>query len=328
MIKTNMDLSPITLEILYKLQNHSESYVVGGCLRDHFFNKEPNDLDFVTTLSVASLEKLFPTFQTTEAGRKFGVGRLRYKGQQIEITSRTFDNNWLIPYLEHKDFTINSLYHDGKNLMGTQSAFDDINSKTLHYQEHPSIHLQENPQSLIRAIRLSSELPISWSNELHEIYKQSHEHWAQISPHRLNQEGLKLLHSSYLDRAFTYLNSLGFIPNHLVTWTKPDEKLKPYILLCILSTYSSKESVSQFISLFHLLKWKDPYENFYKTISPIIPAILDNQAIPVDSFQGLTFKYNAALIQDILAFVRHFHSNSSTFKEFRENFIKITKKDA
>ncbi|WP_336770222.1 hypothetical protein [Bacillus bombysepticus] len=328
MIKKTMDLPPTTLEILNKLQNHSESYVVGGCLRDHFFNKEPNDLDFVTTLSVSTLEKLFPNFQTSEAGRKFGVGRLRYKGQQIEITSRTLNNNWLFHYLEHKDFTINSLIHDGKNLIGTQSAFDHINSKKLHYQEHPSIHLQENPQSLIRAIRLSSELPISWSDELHEIYKQSHEHWNQISSHRLNQEGLKLLHSTYLDKAFIYLNSLGFIPNKLVNWTKPDEKLKPYILLCILSTNTSKDAVSQFISLFHLSKWKDSYENLYNTISPIIPAILNNQPIPVDCLQGLSFKYNAVLIQDILSFVRHYHNNSPIFQEFRTNFIEITKKNA
>ena len=52
-----------------------EAYIVGGCVRDSFLNKSPNDWDITTSALPEQTLKVFSDFRTIETGLKHGTVR-------------------------------------------------------------------------------------------------------------------------------------------------------------------------------------------------------------------------------------------------------------
>ena len=62
-----------------------EAYLVGGCVRDLLFGKEPKDYDIATSANPEEIEKLFK--RTWPIGKAFGVILLEQDGHHFEIAT-------------------------------------------------------------------------------------------------------------------------------------------------------------------------------------------------------------------------------------------------
>ena len=80
------------LLILDRLKKYgSIGYVVGGCIRDIFLGREPNDYDICTGLLPEVVEKVFQDYKVIETGIKHGTVTVVIDDEQYEITTFRID---------------------------------------------------------------------------------------------------------------------------------------------------------------------------------------------------------------------------------------------
>lgn len=248
-------MNKIALEVLSKLQEKGEAYIVGGCLRDIECDLIPNDIDIITSFSIEEVEKIFPYLNTTEKGKEFGVGRFTYKNILFEISSHPNEN--LKESIKERDYTINSLFHDGKELYDHYNAKDDIKNKIIRPLENPKVHFKKNPQAFIRGIRLSSYLNFDLSDELILFMHQNKNYFYDIDQNRLSQEGYKIISSDYPLRAISILQELKIIS--LEKEFDPNMKIKTFsdtldTKFTFISSIIGLKPILEFIEIFKLSK--------------------------------------------------------------------------
>lgn len=242
-----------TQEVLRRLQNHAPSYVIGGYLRDQLTGVEPVDIDIATEMPISDVKRLFPNLSATEKGWEFGVGRFNYHGKSYEFS--TYEAGGFHKTLGERDFTVNSLYHDGTQLIDMHGGISSIEKKTLFPLESPDVHLYRNPQSFLRALRLSAHLGFGLSEDL---LVGLHSHAAVFhsnSPTRIQQEGYRILSSSYPLIAFHYLGELeriSPIATHEYRVFVPSLVGELHMRLTYLAFLAGKEAVFDFIDQFQL----------------------------------------------------------------------------
>ncbi len=130
----------------------SQSWLVGGAVRDWLLDSKPQDFDFLLAgIDYQALKSSLPGIKM--AGNSFSV--ILYQGFEINLLS---DNQALSRELSRRDFTINSLAVNLQEGMirDPQGGFFDIRKRYL--QAIPG-SLQVDPCRLYRGCRLLAELP-------------------------------------------------------------------------------------------------------------------------------------------------------------------------
>jgi len=261
-------------DVLNKFSEKKKSIIVGGYLRDLLCGIAPHDVDIATELSIEEVKKLFPQLNGTEKGLAFGIGRFKFRNTMFEIS--TYPNASVLDSIEKRDFTINSLYFDGKVVHDENGAKEDIRKKIIRPLESPDIHFKAKPEAYIRAIRLCSQLGFDLSNELILFMHQNKEYFEQININRIQQEGYRIIQSAYPLKAFGLLKELRFI--------RPDSDFEtsteiPYlsnqleIRLAYMASLIGVETMYQFIDLFQLSK------RLKEKIHYLSPYFSDDQSI-------------------------------------------------
>ncbi len=139
------------------LSKHStESYIVGGYVRDVLFGNESKDVDFVTDIPMIKVNKIFKAlgFSTKDVGHQFLVTIVSINGSSFEIANFRKDKDntggkagTIIEDAQRRDFTVNALYYNiscKKIVDPNGTSIDSILSKELKFVGDPIQRLLED----------------------------------------------------------------------------------------------------------------------------------------------------------------------------------------
>ena len=164
------------IDLLTKLNEIGEFYLVGGSIRDALLHRKPKDFDIMVVSpppevleKILPLQKVgaaFPVYlydtKTPELGIieiayarkevKTGVG---YKGFDVKVVNNVKED------LARRDLTINALaWNPTAGLVSLDDrSMEDISSHTLR---HVTEAFSEDPLRVLRAARMSAQLPGDW----------------------------------------------------------------------------------------------------------------------------------------------------------------------
>lgn len=151
------------------VENFSQTFFVGGMVRNLFWKKKIADIDIATAAKPDQVIKLLLRYDYTldTSAKKFGVVKLQRPSGTIEITtlrkeayssSRYPIVSWANSIKvdsKRRDFTLNSLYFNAKTniVYDPQNSFKDLKLKQLRVIGNAEKRFQEDPLRLIRASR-------------------------------------------------------------------------------------------------------------------------------------------------------------------------------
>lgn len=196
-------------EIINKIIN--PVYLVGGCVRDELLGKQPKDFDYTTPLLPETIENNIKQsgHRVYLIGKKFGTLGLKINGTFIEITTFRSEKyiagnrkpavdfvNDLTIDLSRRDFTINAIAKDNKQLYDPFDGQKDLINKIIRCVGKPSERFQEDPLRMLRAARFSAQLGFTVEKDTFEMCKQLNYKILDISKERWVMELDKLLTSA------------------------------------------------------------------------------------------------------------------------------------
>ena len=307
------------------INNGYQAFVVGGCIRDILLGKAPKDFDIATDASPSEICKLFKHAKII--GRRFKIVHVYVSEKKyFEVSTFRSDVKNKINQKKFKkvkgmikrdniygsisqdafrrDFTINSLYLDldSQILHDYVNGLNDINQKKLRLIKKPSISYQEDPVRMLRAVRFESKLNLKLTKECKEaILKMSHM-INDVSPYRLFDEILKIMHSGSGVDGYKKLRELDLL-KYLFPFTYKillnNEIYNDFIIAAIKNTDSRINDGLHVNPSFIYAVFLWPYfqeleENFSnsKTMDELFKKVIHDQskfiAIP-DFFQSTIF---------------------------------------
>lgn len=157
------------IEIAEKIANAGgRAYLVGGCVRDVFLNKEPHDKDYcITGLTEEKVHELFPEARVQGKGfpvfiingSEYALARKERKTGE-KHTDFEFDTSTditIVDDLKRRDLTINSMAVDvlTKEIIDPYNGREDIKNKIIRMT---SDAFEEDPLRVYRVARFASQL--------------------------------------------------------------------------------------------------------------------------------------------------------------------------
>ena len=169
------------IELMKKFQeNKFQIYVVGGAVRDLLLDPSTSlrtsskkemelDWDFTTNATPEGIQKLFPDsfynnvygtvsipndkiiFEITPFRKESDYSDSRHP-EKIEW-AKTIEED-----LSRRDFTINAIAFDGKNIVDPYDGQKDLSNKLIKAVGNPDIRFNEDALRLLRAVRFTSQL--------------------------------------------------------------------------------------------------------------------------------------------------------------------------
>lgn len=207
-------------------KNLFQIYLVGGAIRNLLLNKINDNWDFATSAKPEEILRLFPNgfynnqygtvtipvknhsladkkpvfFEITPFRRELNYQDLRHP-EKIEW-AKTIEED-----LERRDFTINAIAFDGKQIIDPFNGLNDLKEKLIRAVGNPDRRFQEDALRLIRAIRLATELGFFLEEKTRQsIIKNSHL-INKIARERIRDEFFKIITSNHPAEGIIFLRN-------------------------------------------------------------------------------------------------------------------------
>jgi len=199
--------------------------LVGGCVRDTFFNSTPSEIDCeVQNLSLSQLKSsLSPKYQCIEVGKAFGVLKLR--GLPAELSLPRTENKTgtghkgfsikvdpLLPFersCQRRDFTINAIGYDplSGELLDPIGGVPDAQNRILR---HIGPAFSEDPLRVLRGMQFVARFDLSATAETLKLCRTIP--IENLPPERLFEEWKKLiLKGINLTAGLIFLKDAGWL---------------------------------------------------------------------------------------------------------------------
>ncbi len=203
----NLKLPQDVLFILHTLnQKGYQAFAVGGCVRDMFLNKTPQDWDITTAAPpeaiLSAFEKTIPT------GIKHGTVTVLIDKTPYEVTTFRVDGVYedhrkpetvsftqdITEDLSRRDFTMNAMaYHPEAGLVDPFGGREDIDKNLIRCVGDPMLRFDEDALRMLRAVRFSSQTGFSIDGAITEAMQKLAPLLAAISGERIRDELVKML---------------------------------------------------------------------------------------------------------------------------------------
>ncbi|MCH7552281.1 HD domain-containing protein [Patescibacteria group bacterium] len=231
----NVILPKEVKEVISKLTKAGfEAYVVGGCVRDLFLKKEPDDWDVTTSATPEQIQKLF--LSNFYENKFFTVTVLtkskNLKLQEIEVTTFRAESEYTdkrrpgrVEYaksleedVSRRDFTINAIALSPKSDLGELKVHDffkgqqDIKAKLIRAVGNPEERFKEDALRMMRAVRLASVLGFTIEEKTKSAIKKNSKLLKEISAERIRDELQKLLMGKEGMNGIEMLRELNLLP--------------------------------------------------------------------------------------------------------------------
>lgn len=199
--------------IIHKLQTYGfEAYAVGGCVRDSFLGREPQDWDITTSATPQQTKELFP--KSFDTGIEHGTITVLIGREGFEVTTYRIDGEYednrhprevqftrsLSEDLLRRDFTINAMaYNDEKGLVDIFGGMEDLEKKIIRCVGNARARFGEDALRILRAVRFSAQLGFEIEGNTKQAAKELASNLKDISSERIQVELVKLLISNHPD---------------------------------------------------------------------------------------------------------------------------------
>ena len=188
-----------------------DAYVVGGCVRDSFLGKEPNDWDICTSArpeEVCALLDCYDDIEVFLTGIKHGTIAAHLAGENYEITTFRDDGEYsdnrhpdnvefvgdIIDDLSRRDFTINAMAHNNYGfLMDPYNGLRDLYNGTIRCVGYPDNRFKEDSLRILRALRFASTYGFKIEYLTSEAIHRNKDLLKNISAERIRDELCKML---------------------------------------------------------------------------------------------------------------------------------------
>ncbi len=194
-----------------------QAYAVGGCIRDIIMGVEPNDYDICTNALPDKVKSVFQGYRTIETGIKHGTVSVVFENEAVEIT--TFRNETaysdgrhpdsvsfsasLTEDLARRDFTVNALAYDGKNMIiDPYNGLWDIEHKIIKCVGNPEKRFNEDYLRILRAFRFACVLGFSVDSSTESAMKTMKSLIPSISGERISSELKKSICGDFFEKVF------------------------------------------------------------------------------------------------------------------------------
>lgn len=183
-------------------------YVVGGAVRNLILGHTITNWDFTTDANPTQLLSLYPDafyhntygtvtipkeqelFEITPFRKESGYSDNRHP-EKIEW-AKTIEED-----LGRRDFTINAIAFDGKNMIDPYHGQADLKKKIIRTVGDADTRFQEDALRLLRAIRFSSQLGFEIEEETRSAIQKNAGLIQNVSWERIRDELLKIMESTY-----------------------------------------------------------------------------------------------------------------------------------
>ena len=216
------------LAILRALEEDGkEAYVVGGCVRDLFMGRTPNDWDITTS---ARPEETMAVAENCGwkavdgGGRRFGTVIIVLDGRNYEVT--TFRKEFygadshrpesvsfaetLKEDVSRRDFTVNAMALDSHGMLyDFFGGLKDLGNKKLRTVGDSAQRFREDALRLFRACRFLGQLDFMADESLVDGMKEAYPRVSGLSLERVRDEIDKLIVSPHAARGFDLMVRMG-----------------------------------------------------------------------------------------------------------------------
>ncbi|RIJ49167.1 HD domain-containing protein [Maribellus luteus] len=213
-------------------QMQTETYVIGGFVRDIYLNRPSKDIDIVTIGSGIELatqvsKQLRPT-PKVNVFKNFGTAMLKFKDMEIEFVGarkESYQRNSRKPIVEdgtleddqnRRDFTINALalslnQHNFGELLDPFNGLDDLQNKTIKTPLDPDITFSDDPLRIMRAIRFATQLNFEIEEQTYKAIARNRERIKIVSGERIIDELNKIMMADKPSKGFKLLEETGLL---------------------------------------------------------------------------------------------------------------------
>ena len=160
------------LELINKLEDAGyETWVVGGCVRDHLMGSVPHDYDCCTAAAPEQMQALFADRQLVLAGLKHGTVGVVTEAGVVEITTFRTEGGYLdsrhpdwVKFvrdvkedLARRDFTVNAMaYSPRRGLCDPFGGQADLKNGLLRAVGDPVLRFREDALRILRGLRFAA----------------------------------------------------------------------------------------------------------------------------------------------------------------------------
>ncbi len=189
-----------------------EAYAVGGCVRDSYMGRVPNDWDITTSATPEETKKLFT--RTIDTGIQHGTVTVMQDREGFEVTTYRIDGEYedgrhpkevtftasLAEDLRRRDFTINAMaYNEQEGLIDLFGGIRDIERGVIRCVGDAKERFTEDALRMLRAVRFSAQLGYRIDEDTKAAISLLAENLKRISAERIQVELVKLVTSAHPD---------------------------------------------------------------------------------------------------------------------------------
>lgn len=200
--------------IISRLQDAGyEAYAVGGCVRDSYMGRIPNDWDITTNALPAQVKEIFR--RTIDVGIEHGTVKVMMGNDGYEVTTYRIDGEYedsrhpkevtftsdLAEDLRRRDFTINAMaYSEKTGLVDLFGGMQDLKDGVIRAVGDPAERFDEDALRMLRALRFSAAFDFKIEDETAKAISRLCGNLANISAERIRTELEKLICSDHPGR--------------------------------------------------------------------------------------------------------------------------------
>lgn len=207
-----------------------ELFAVGGCVRDTLLGDTPKDWDYTTNLTPDEMESLIRSAgrRVYETGRRFGtlgfkvevdgiyelVEVTTYRTEYYDGKTRKPEVVWannLRDDLSRRDFTVNAIAYDGKDIIDPFGGRLDLYKGLIKSVGLPKDRILEDALRILRAARFAARYNFTIDPNFIGKARQLADRIFDVSVERWVQELDKLLTSGHQNVGLSALHEMGVL---------------------------------------------------------------------------------------------------------------------